>query len=737
MPISPKGHLQGPPDPQLDGFEPLLQRPVSRRFWLFKGGIVLAFSGLAVRLWQMQIAEGRRYAALAEQNRVDSQPVKAPRGVIYDRNGIVLAGNKANWSVVVVPANLPREEAARRALFAELDRLLLPTWVLLVQPSRVPVNAEAAVYERLAGVLQQAVERVQAAVAAAMEREQTPVLADEVPRASVPAWARALAGLPGAQLLSQHEYLVQESVTDPRQAIVVQRGIPRDLALQVEGRSLLLPGVSIRPEPGRAYPSGPLVAHVVGYVGRVDEETRERERLPNGQPLYEMDDSVGHTGMEALLEPTLRGRKGFHIVEVDINRRMVRELDRRPPDPGASVALTIDLGLQKVTTDALNEELARAGVPAGAAVALDPATGEVLALVSLPSYNIQEFSDGISSRAYAALVNDDHRPLFNRCLGGLYAPGACAMPFVALAALRQGVIDGETVHVCKGGVHIPAEYNEISRKLFRCWQPGGHGPLTVAGALAQSCDVFFYNLSVPPAVDARNRPFRYYEAAVGGTPIEFKGLGIERLNEGAAAVGLGRKTGIELPGEEAGLLPTPEGKRKRGGGEWSVGDTINTGVGQGDFQVTPLQMAVAVAALANGGTLYRPRLLKSILRDGNRRIEEQEPVVVGRLEAPREVIETVRQGMRQTIVSGTGRRLDVPGIVVAGKTGTAETETADAPGATGQKPHAWFTAFAPYDRPRIALVVILEKAGYGAVHALPVAERMLRAFFKVGTATGA
>jgi penicillin-binding protein 2 len=732
MPISPTGTLQGPPDEPTDPFEPLLEQPASRRFLLFKGGILLAFSALAVRLWQMQIAEGRQYARLAEQNRVDAEPISAPRGVIYDRHGIVLAGNKANWRVTIVPANLPKEEPARRALFAELNRLLAPPWVLAVLPRRLPEQAAGDIYARLGAALGRPVEEIAASVKQADEAGQTLVLADEVPPAEAPRLQRALAGLPGVMLVSRPEFLVWESAADQRLPVVVQHDVPREVAMRIEGRSLLLPGVGIQPAPGRAYPSGSIAAQVVGYVGRVDPETRARVRTATGQPVYDLDDTVGQAGMEAVLEPLLRGTKGFHIVEVDINRRIMRELENRPPAPGASVALTIDLGLQKETTDALNEQLVRAGVAAGAAVALDPATGEVLALVSLPTFNSQAFSDGLSTRDYQQLVGDPNRPLFNRCLAGLYAPGACMMPFVALAGLREQVIGAGTLHVCKGGVYIPAEYNEISRRLFRCWQPRGHGALTVASALAQSCDVFFYNLAVPAVPDARGKNLRYYEADVGGQPIEFKGLGIERLNAIYAAFGFGKLTGIELAGEEAGLLPSPEWKRQQGDrGAWTVGDTINTAIGQGDLLVTPLQLAVATAALANGGTLYRPRLLKSILRDGNRVIEEQSPVVAGVIEAPRAALEQVREGMRLAVSQGTAAgRVVVPGVVVAGKTGTAETETADEQGRATQKPHAWFTAFAPYENPKIALAVILERGGWGAEHAAPVVERMLRAFFK-------
>jgi penicillin-binding protein 2 len=294
------------------------------------------------------------------------------------------------------------------------------------------------------------------------------------------------------------------------------------------------------------------------------------------------------------------------------------------------------------------------------------------------------------------------------------------------------VVQATTAHTCKGGIHVPAEYNEISRKLFRCWRPAGHGPLTVTGALAHSCDVFFYNLAVPALPDERGKNYRYYEADVGGLPIEFKGLGIDRLNPIIRAFGFGRPTGLELAAEEAGLLPDPDWKRRQGDrGQWTMGDTINNGIGQGDILVTPIQMAVATAALANGGTLYRPRLLKSILRDGNQVIEEQSPVVTGTIAASREHIDLVREGMRQAVSTGTAaERVVVPGVVVAGKTGTAETETADEQGNAKRKPHAWFTAFAPYDNPRIALAVVLEEGGEGATYATPVAERMLRTFFR-------
>lgn len=731
MPISPRGNLQGPPDDPIVPFEPLLDQPISRRFLLLKGGVLAAFGALAVRLWQMQIADGRQYAAQAEQNRIDAQPIPAPRGVIYDRNGIVLAGNKANWRVTIVPANLPRDEPARKALFADLNRLLAPPWVLALLPRRIPAGAEPDILARVAAALNRPAAEVAQIVGSAVAANQMPILSQEVPASAAPALQRALAGAPGVLLLSRPEFLVWDSAADPRLPLIVQHDVPRDMALRLEGNSLLLPGVGIQPAPGRAYPSGTVAAHVVGYVGRVDADTQARVLTPTGQPVYANDDTLGQAGMEAILESHLRGKKGFHVVEVDINRRIIRELENQPPTPGASVALTIDLGLQKAASDALNLSLLRAGVAAGAAVAIDPSTGEVLALVTLPTYNSQAFSDGLSTTDYQRLITDPNQPLFNRGVGGLYAPGAVLMPFVALGALADKVIDGSTIHRCTGGAYIPAEYNEISRRLFRCWQPRGHGPLTVANALAQSCDVFFHNLSVPAIPDARGKPLRYYEADVGGQPIEFKGLGSEKLAAAITAFGFGRSAGIELAGEQSGLVPTPEWKREQGDrGAWTVGDTINIGVGQGDLQVTPLQMAIATAALANGGTLYRPRLLKSILRDGNRLVEEQSPVVTGRIPIERTHLDQVREGMRLAVSQGTAAgRVTVPGVVVAGKTGTAETETADEQGRAAQKPHAWFTAFAPYENPKIALAVILEKGGTGAEFAAPVAEHILRAFF--------
>lgn len=734
MPATPSGTLQGPPDQQIDPFESVLERPVGRRFLLFKGGLLAAFGILTVRLWQMQIAQGREYAAQAEKNRVAFQTVPAPRGVIYDRNGIVLAGNKANWQITIVPANLPKEEAGRAAVFAELDRRLAPPWVLLLSPRRLPTSPEAAldIYARIAAALGRPTDEVVAAVQAAVAADQIPVLSDEIPSENAVGLQKALAGLPGVMLFSQPEYRVWSSGVDPRRRVVVHSGVTRDVALSLESRSLLLPGVGIQADSGRAYPSGSVAAHVVGYVGRIDPETQKKTLSPStGQPLYDLDDTSGQTGMEAVLESVLRGRKGYHVVEVDINHRIVRELSSQPPAPGASAALTIDLGVQKEATDALNEALDHAGVASGAVVAIDPTTGEVLALVSLPAFNSQDFGDGMSTRAYSALINDPNQPLFNRCVGGLYAPGACYKPFVALAALKENLIDGATVHICKGGVHIPVEYNEITRQYFGCWQPAGHGPLTVVNGLAQSCDVFAYNLIVPAVPDARGKNLRYYETEVGGSPIEFKGLGIERINAFVRTAGLGQKLGIELSGEQAGLLPDQEWKRQqRDRGVWTLADTIGHGNGRGDLQVTPLQMAAATAAIANGGTVYRPRLLKSILREGNSVIEEQPPLVVGHIDAGREQIELVRQGMRGAVATGVlAGRLSVPEVATAGMPSLATTEAAG-PTSPPTKPHAWCTAFAPFDSPRIAVAVLLERAGDGATHAAPVAERVLRAFFR-------
>lgn len=381
------------------------------------------------------------------------------------------------------------------------------------------------------------------------------------------------------------------------------------------------------------------------------------------------------------------------------------------PQAGHSLILTVDLDLQQAATEALQEGMRRAGSESGVVVAMDPQTGEILALVSLPSYDNNLFIGGISEEDYEALQSDPNHPLVDHALSGLYPPGSAFKPIVATAGLEEGVINRHSTLNCPGTIWLPHRFAPDDPSLaqpFYCWYKPGHGSLNVVGAIAQSCDIFFYKLA--------------------GGYQDFPGLGLPMTAYYARLFGFGEPTGIDLPGESSGLIPSEDWKRLTYGESWVTGDTYNMAIGQGYVLVTPLQLLNATAAIANGGTLYRPQVVREVRDAEGQIIRPFQKEIIRQLPVSPENLALIREGMQGAVAWGTARRADLPGITVAGKTGSAEY-----PGprdSKGRLPtHAWFTAFAPAEEPEIALVVFLEGGGEGSVTAVPVAAQILAHYF--------
>jgi penicillin-binding protein 2 len=447
-----------------------------------------------------------------------------------------------------------------------------------------------------------------------------------------------------------------------------------------------LPGVEIEPYLTRHYPHGELLAHVVGYVGRIDE--RDIRRL--GREQYRATSHVGKTGIERHYEHLLHGRPGLERVETNAQGRVLRVLERTDPHPGEDLVLSLDLELQRAAYEALGDF-------AGAVVALRVDTGEVLALVSKPGFDPNLFVHGISHFDYSRLLNHHQRPLFNRFLAGGYEPGSTIKPLIALAGLDAGVITPETRVFSRGWFELPGH----SRR-YRDWRRGGHGWVDLEQALAESVNVYFYQLAVD--------------------------LGIDRISRELALFGLGRTTGLDLPGEISGVLPTRSWKRATFGEPWYPGETVITGIGQGFTVVTPMQLAHATAALAGRGLTAPPWL-----------VVPTEPAQM--IEHHPEQWQAVFDGLAAVIhgPSGTARavarQLPVP---MAGKTGTsqvfgrpgdedesAQREDEDLP--EHLRNHALFTGFAPIENPRVVVTVVVEHGGGGARVAAPVAAHVMAA----------
>jgi penicillin-binding protein 2 len=618
---------------------------------------LVAFAALGLKLWNLQVVSAHTYQRSADLNRFRLVPTDAPRGIIYDRNGQMLVRNIPSFAVNIVPAGLPDDPAERQRVLARVGELL-----------GMPV--------------------------------------DQVPDADAE----------GPAARSGIEQLLAERTISPYAPVRIATKVDRQAAFVIDEESIKLPGVMMEVEPLRQYPEGPLTAHILGYVGRIPSASLESYETKG----YNPNDLVGLTGIELTQEAYLRGLKGQKHIEVDAFERQEAVLASEPPVQGDSVVLTLDLDLQRATEAALREGMRAAKSQVGVAIALDPRDGQVLAMVSLPSYDTNLFSGGISYDDYARLSSDRHRPLVNHAISGQYPPGSTFKIVAASGALQEGVIDQSTRVLCQGTMLLPNKFfpNDLTQaQTFYCWQKSGHGALNVVQAVQNSCDIFFYTVT--------------------GGYKGFTGLGVARLAYYSELFGFGAPTGIELSGEASGLVPDDRWKRQNYGENWLTGDTYNAAIGQGYVLATPLQVLNATAAVANDGVLYRPQLVQYVTDGEGNALRSFAPEPIWDLGIEPQYMAMVRQGMRDAVVNGTAWLLRIPEVAVAGKTGTAEYPGLDEEGNLllddqGHLPtHAWFTAFAPFEAPEIAVVVFLEGGGEGSQTAVPVAANILRHYFRL------
>ena len=499
---------------------------------------------------------------------------------------------------------------------------------------------------------------------------------------------------------------------DPLAPVRVGPTLHAEHAIAMRAALAGTPGVRVHASAVRQYAGGELLPRVLGFVGPIPAEDVERYLARD----YPLDASVGQSGVELTYEAELRGRPGRRLVIADPTGREVELLGELPAEPGADLVLSIDIRLQQAAVEALREGI-RAGLPskpspdgkprleAGAVVVMDVRSGELLALASLPSYDASIFSGAPDAARLAGLLADPSRPMVDRAYMEVKAPGSIFKPISALAALQEGVATPQTLITSTGALVVQDQYDATRQYVFRDW--AAHGTLDLYGGLARSSDVYFYYLA---GGDGR-----------GG----FQGLGADRLAAYSRAAGLGKPTGADLPGEATGLVPTPAWKEATYGEPWVLGDTYTFGIGQGYLTVTPLQMAVAAAAIANGGELLAPRVLSGLRRDGA--IERWPREVVGRLPVDAGHIAVVREAMRRTADAGGTALLGEPaGVTIGGKTGTAEFGPPYPNGSFDT--HGWYMSFAPFDAPEIAVVVYLEH-GVGSNHAAPVARAIYEAYF--------
>lgn len=614
---------------------------------------------LTVRLWMLQLTRWVDFAGQALANRTSIVSTPAPRGLIFDRNGHVLAENRPSWGITITPANLPEDDAEREKVVTRLASILRQRGVSTTQ-------------------VREALDEI------ATQRHVRPMdlgdFADDLSFATV---------------------------------------------AQVEEQRLDLPGVNIAERFKRYYPYGDLAAHVLGYARLISSEQYEEwktleyprpasessEESPGEQvqiepwrrdPIYSPDSIVGQSGIEMAAEldrsvdppiPILQGRRGMRVWEVDVLNRPLRLIrEERVPQQGAALYLTLDLDLQRIAEAALAKAVGSRRT--GAAVLLDVRTGEVYAMASKPSIDPNLWVRGFSAEEYQRLLEDPRNPFYNKAIQGTYPPGSIFKMISAAAALETTGIKPETSFVCRGEIYVGAGHQR-----FGCWK-NHNGYLNLWQGIAQSCDVYFYEM------------------------VRKGGLTSDAIARYARAFGLGKPTGIGLPSEAAGLVPDREWKADARDEDWYTGDTLQMAIGQSFLRVTPLQMAVATAAVANGGEVLRPRIVRKILWPEylERGPTLFRPEVLNRVPVRPENLKVIQQGMRRAITdpAGTAHWIAASGLPLAGKTGSAETFP--------DKPtHAWFVAYGPYENPRFACAVLVTEGGHGSETAAPVAVAIMGA----------
>ena len=481
---------------------------------------------------------------------------------------------------------------------------------------------------------------------------------------------------------------------------VIKENLDRDTALTLMELEPHVPGLKVIVEPSRRYLTGSLLSHVLGYVGPISVD--EYAELKTKGYLYQ--DFLGKAGVEYVYESDLRGKLGKKLVEVDVLGRELKVVSERRPVDGANLVLSIDLDLQKKVAEVLQQY---AGISENSAAAvMDVNTGEMLAMVSLPTFDNNVFSSSLSEEELAALLDAPGKPLVNHAIAERYPPGSTFKTVVGSGALQEGVATPATTITSRGYITVENEFDPNIVYVYPDWAP--LGTLDFYGGLAMSSNVYFYYLA-------------------GGKADEgFRGLGEEKVAEYARAFGLGTPTGIDLPGESPGLVPDASWKEETLGEPWTLGDTYNFGIGQGYVAATPLQMLRAVTAIANGGRLVRPHVARELRDSHGNLLKSLEFPDQGTVPVSAENLATVRAGMRRSVTDGVAKAAAVANVAVAGKTGTAEFGTTLVGGR--HTTHGWFVGFAPYDNPQIAVVVFVQR-GSGGADASPAAAQIIDYYF--------
>ncbi|MEI7451653.1 MAG: penicillin-binding protein 2 [Candidatus Falkowbacteria bacterium] len=636
----------------------------------FAAFLILLFSVLIARAFFLQIVKGNYYYSMAEGNRIRTQTIEPKRGIIYDRDMKPLVRNDANFVLYLIPSELPGNDQTRDEYLRQVGSIL---------DINNTKNADAPKITRVGNL-------------------------ELIPENS--AFFDIKKKLEKIKLHSLESY----------QPLFIADNIDYQNALLLSLKTQDFPGVFIANKSRRNYSIGsglisatstpattsaafiqetPLsilsLSHILGYIGKITD----KELVADKNDGYSSIDYIGKTGLEYTYEKELKGSPGEKNIEVDALGKEKKIVSQSQPQDGNNLVLSLDLDLQKNVEDAVKDELKKLNLTRASVVVQDPRNGEILALVSWPSYDNNLFSRGISQDDYTKLIDNKDRPLLNRAVSGNFPSGSTIKPVMSAAALQENVIDENTSFLSTGGLHL-------GQWTFPDWKAGGHGVTNVRKAIAESVNTFFY--------------------IIGGGYDKFKGLGLELIVKYFRAFGLGEQLGIDLPNEGTGFVPSAQWKKDTKGEVWYIGDTYHLSIGQGDLTTTPLQVAAYTAYFANGGKLYQPHLVKQILDKDGKLIKNIAPVVLKQDIVSAKNTEIVRSGMRQTVLAGSARSLQTLPVEAAGKTGTAQWSSTRAP-------QAWFTGFAPYDNPTIAITVLIEEGAEGSTAATPVAKEILNYYF--------
>ena len=584
--------------------------------------VVAVFVVLIARLFYLQVIEGEEFRRLSENNCIRLQSIEPPRGLIYDRNGILVVDNRPSFDLSIVLKD--------------------------------------------ARPIEQTIEKLSRYI-----------------------------NIPASKLMSKIKRNKGISFYKP---VMLKQDIGRDTLAAIEAHKFDLPGVEVNVRPRRHYINKRCAAHLIGYLSEINSNELKSGKYPGRR----VGDFIGKFGVERAYENFFSGKHGGRQVEVNATGQVVRILKTVDAQAGHNIFLTIDQPLQQKAEELLE------GV-AGAVAAMDPTTGDILAMASSPSFDQNAFVRGMSHEEWDSLASNPFRPMENKAVQGEYPPASTYKIITAIAGLEEGVIDENTTFYCPG-------YYKYGDRKFRCWKKRGHGSVNIIKALAESCDVFFYQVGLK--------------------------LGVDRLAWYAKACGLGSPTGINLDHEAPGLIPTAAWKKRRTGIAWQKGETLSVAIGQSYNLVTPIQMLVLISAVANDGTIYTPSILKKIETAEGKIIHDvNNPSgngkFAGRLPASRQTLKLVKKGLWEVVNKrcGTARIAHIDGIDISGKTGTAQLvsrkandNTYEEDRASHLKAHAWFVAYAPSDDPEIAVAVIVEHGEHGSSAAAPIARELIRTY---------